>query len=74
LIPYDNASPDKIATSTVDISIVRNPSAPIFTLPSYEVTIPQTYSLGSPVVNVTAYDPDGVSISLLSLWQCLQLL
>ena len=59
---YDSLSPSKVATSTVIITVIRNPSPPQFTLPSYEVTIPETYSLGQTVVNVTAIDPDGVSL------------
>ena len=62
---YDSLSPSKVATSTVIITVIRNPSPPQFTLPSYEVTIPETYSLGQTVVNVTAIDPDGVSLLLI---------
>ncbi|KAK3089813.1 hypothetical protein FSP39_006721 [Pinctada imbricata] len=56
---YDSLSPSKVATATVNIGVIRNPSAPVFQAPSYEVTIPETYSLGVTVVNVTAIDPDG---------------
>lgn len=57
---YDSLSTSRVATSTVSINVIKNPSGPIFTLPAYEVTIPETQSLGSTVVNVTATDQDGV--------------
>lgn len=57
---YDSQSTSRVATSTVSINVIKNPSGPVFTLPAYEVTIPETQSLGSTVVNVTATDRDGV--------------
>lgn len=57
---YDSLSTSRVATSTVSINVIKNPSGPVFTLPAYEVTIPETQSLGSTVVNVTATDRDGV--------------
>ncbi|KAJ8318063.1 hypothetical protein KUTeg_003154 [Tegillarca granosa] len=56
---YDSASPSRVATSSVLITVTRNPSPPAFLQPNYRTTIANTYSLGRVVVNVTAVDPDG---------------
>ena len=64
VIAYDDASPARVATSTVDIVVTRNPSAPIFTSSIYQQTIAETYSLGAIVLTVSASDQDGVRSSL----------
>jgi hypothetical protein len=42
----------------VTISVTRNERAPIFSLPSYTQTIPDTFSLGQMILDVTATDAD----------------
>ncbi|KAL3878042.1 hypothetical protein ACJMK2_035678, partial [Sinanodonta woodiana] len=56
---YDSLSPVKVATATVTINVVFNPSRPIFSLTSYEVTISEYYPLVTSVVQTSAIDSDG---------------
>ena len=65
VIAYDSASPARTATSTVNIQVSRNPSAPVFTRAVYEQTIPETYPLGTAVETVLASDADGVRRAIL---------
>ncbi|XP_041364043.1 protocadherin Fat 4-like [Gigantopelta aegis] len=59
IIAYDDGSPDKTGTATVNILLTRNPSTPVFDQNIYEVTIPAAHSLGATVVEVNAQDQDG---------------
>jgi len=43
----------------------RNPQAPEFNLPSYQVTINEYFPLGNRAVDVEAIDRDGVSVVLI---------
>ena len=61
----DNLRPNQIATATVAINVIRNQNGPIFSLPSYTNTIPETTSVGTVVLNVTARDLD-VNVG----WRC----
>ena len=63
MIAYDSLRPILRDTATVEITIIRNPNPPIFTLPSYSNTIAESTTPGSVVLNVTAVDADvGVSL------------
>lgn len=62
----DNLRPNQVATSTVVISIIRNPNTPQFTLPSYTNTISESTNVGTVVLNVTATDRD-FSVSIFGL-------
>lgn len=59
MVAYDSVYPNNRDTADVTISITRNERSPIFSLPSYEQTIPDTFSLGQRVLDVTATDADG---------------
>ncbi|WAQ95445.1 FAT4-like protein [Mya arenaria] len=56
---YDSLSPRLVATATVTITVSRNPSTPIFALPSYTESINEYYPIGNQLFNITATDPDG---------------
>ena len=60
---YDSAYPLTKDVSTVTITVRRNISPPIFTLPAYTATIPETYGLGIEILQVTATDSDGDRIT-----------
>ena len=62
---YDNLRPLTRTTSTVVITVNRNPSAP--TVQDAFVTIEELIPVFTNIVNVTASDPDGVSF----LFACL---
>ena len=62
LTAYDSFYPNNIGTAQVQINVVRNPSPPVFNLPSYQVTINENFPLGDVVVDVQAADNDGVSL------------
>ena len=63
VIAYDTAYPTNRATSDVIISVARDEFGPVFT-PSatYEITIPETTSIGSQVITVLAVDQDANDI------------
>lgn len=62
----DNLRPNRIATATVPINILRNQNGPRFSLNSYTNTIPETTTAGTVVLDVVATDADvNVSLSLL---------
>lgn len=56
----DNAYPEKFATTTVQVVIKRDNSAPVFDSPNYQVTIQETSSVNStlPIFTVRATDGD----------------
>ena len=56
---YDSADPTRIDTSNVTISVIQNPSGPVFQQDPYRVTVSDNYALGLSVVNTTAIDADG---------------
>ena len=56
---YDSLSPLKVATATVLITVIRNPSTPVFALTAYQTIIPEFTSLGTQIFNISATDPDG---------------
>ena len=62
LVAYDAFYPRNFGIATVTINIIRNPNAPVFSLPSYQVTINENFPLGDVVVDVQASDLDGVSV------------
>ncbi|KAL8559117.1 hypothetical protein ACOMHN_046165 [Nucella lapillus] len=62
VVAYDSASPAKTATATVDIVVSRNPNAPVFRRAVYEVTIAETYPMGTVVEQVFAWDTDGDAV------------
>ncbi|KAL5018737.1 hypothetical protein ScPMuIL_004459 [Solemya velum] len=59
VIAYDTAYPSARATTDVQINVIRDPNAPIF-IPSatYEITIPDSQSIGSSFISVSANDQD----------------
>ncbi|GFN78435.1 protocadherin fat 4, partial [Plakobranchus ocellatus] len=59
VVVFDTGYPNNRATADVTINVVRNPSAPFFSLPQYVATIPDTYQLGRNITQVTAVDSDG---------------
>lgn len=58
---YDSTYPRNPGVCTVRITVIRNPSAPIFRLPAYLETISEYYPIGDVAVDVEASDADGVS-------------
>ena len=60
---YDSYYPYNYGFATVTIFVVRNPSAPQFTLTNYVETINENYLLGEVVVDVQASDLDGVRVA-----------
>lgn len=64
VLAYDPQYPVDFATATVTLSISRNENVPIFSPPTYRVTISETAIIGSSVIRVTASDNDGVCIRL----------
>lgn len=63
----DTAYPFETATATVDITVSRNEGAPVFMNIPYEVTIPESTSVGTCFLNLTAIDSDGVSVLLICM-------
>ena len=61
MIAYDDASPARVATATVPISVTRNPNAPTFVGAPYSTVVPETQNLGARVIQTAAMDIDGVS-------------
>ena len=59
VVAYDSVYPSNRDTADVTISVTRNERAPIFSLPSYSQTIPDTFSLGQSILDVRATDADG---------------
>ena len=59
---YDSLSPSKVATATVVITVIRNPSTPVFGLTAYQTTVSEYLGLGSIIFNITATDPDGDTV------------
>ncbi|XP_074647699.1 protocadherin Fat 4-like [Tubulanus polymorphus] len=55
IIASDNRNPAKTASATARITITRN--SPVFSLPNYAKTLPESQPLGN-VLNVTATDAD----------------
>ena len=68
---YDSVYPANRDTAVVSIRVVRNPSGPVFDLPQYLATIPDTYELGRSILKVTARDQDGVRKQ--NFFSCIQL-
>ena len=66
VIGYDSAYPSNTAMETLTITVNRNPNPPKFPTSFYNVTIPDVFSLVTPIVQVYAADYlDGVlSLSL----------
>ena len=56
---YDSADPSRIDTSNVTISVIQNPSGPVFLQDPYRTTISDKHALGALVMNTTAVDADG---------------
>ena len=57
---YDSIYPDNRATSTVVITVSRNPNAPMFTENSYEKTVDEKVDLGTSIMRISATDADKV--------------
>ena len=68
VIAYDTARPAVRATATVDISVLRNPNAPVWLAPGYSATIRETAVVGQTVVNTTATDRD-VNVRIVSFFK-----
>ena len=60
---YDSSYPDVVDVSDVTISVTRNLNAPVFELPNYQETIPETFALGVQILQVSAVDSDGDSVT-----------
>ena len=58
----DSLSPAKVATATVLITVIRNPSTPVFGLTAYQTTVSEYLSLGTVIFNISATDPDGDTV------------
>ncbi|XP_070182145.1 protocadherin Fat 1-like [Littorina saxatilis] len=56
---HDSAVPDKRTTSTLTISVDRNPNPPVFTLNEYTKNITINTNVGDVVATITATDVDG---------------
>lgn len=65
----DNGIPNRSSTfnAIVTINIIRNENDPFFVNTPYITTIPETTTLGSLVLTVTARDNDNI-VSILFLW------
>ena len=61
----DTFYPYNYGYCNVRINVNRNPQAPEFNLPSYQVTINEYFPLGNRAVDVEAIDRDGVSVVLI---------
>ncbi|WAQ96419.1 CELR3-like protein [Mya arenaria] len=61
-IAYDSANPGQRAQSTLNIRVVRNENAPVYNPSVYRETIADTFTVGQPVVKLTASDADGDGI------------
>ncbi|XP_046579033.1 protocadherin Fat 4-like [Haliotis rubra] len=59
VVVYDSAYPAVRDTAEIGIAVLRNINTPIFTTNTYEVTIPDTYELGTNITQVSASDSDG---------------
>ena len=59
LAAFDSVYPFNAGVARVTINVVRNPNPPVFSLPSYQVTINENFPLGGVVVDVDASDNDG---------------
>ena len=60
VVAYDSVYPDNQATSTVVITVMRNPNAPKFTKDSYRKTVDEKVDLGDSVMRIQATDDDKV--------------
>ncbi|XP_046579035.1 protocadherin Fat 4-like [Haliotis rubra] len=58
VVVYDSAYPAVRDTAEIGIAVLRNINTPIFTTNTYEVTIPDTYELGTNITQVSASDSD----------------
>ena len=63
----DSGNPDKTATTTVTIPIIRNVNAPKFQQDSYEGTINENVDMGTSVIQVAATDADEVIVFVYSV-------
>ncbi|KAK0048619.1 protocadherin Fat 4, partial [Biomphalaria pfeifferi] len=63
VVVYDDARPQLSGTATVSVSVTRNPSSPVFSLPSYNATFHELEPIGYNPVNVSATDADGDTIT-----------
>ena len=58
MIAYDSVYPANVATGTVNIRVLRNPSTPEFQDEKYEKTIDEKMALGDSVITIIATDAD----------------
>ncbi|XP_046579032.1 protocadherin Fat 4-like [Haliotis rubra] len=56
---YDTFYPTNIGYSTVTISVIRNPSGPVFTANEHAKSVLEFTTVGSRIITVTATDADG---------------
>lgn len=63
VITYDSSDPVLQDTSEVTIFVSRNPSVPQWSQAQYSRTVNEEYSLGIPVLNISATDADRVGSS-----------
>lgn len=59
---YDSIDPSKNTLTDVTITVARNVNPPVFDRTTYSTRITELYSMGIPVLNITATDPEGVRI------------
>nr|XP_034314272.1 protocadherin Fat 4 isoform X3 [Crassostrea gigas] len=60
---FDSRDPSKNTLTDVTITVARNVNPPVFDRTTYSTRITELYSMGIPVLNITATDPDGTQIS-----------
>ena len=61
---YDDKVSHQVATTTVLISVTRNPNQPEFQNLPYQVTLQETTLVGTSVYRINATDRDGVSLHI----------
>ncbi|KAH3873281.1 hypothetical protein DPMN_036513 [Dreissena polymorpha] len=57
---YDSFYAYNYGFATVRIIVIRNPNPPVFSLPSYQVTVNENIPLGNVAVDIQATDADQV--------------
>ena len=73
VVGYDSYYPNNKATESITITVNRNPNPPSFTQNSYAVTISDSFPVMNQVTQITAADPDGVSVVQIENVKCLKL-
>ena len=58
----DDARPPQIASTSVVITVIRNPNGPRFRQNYYNVTVAEYTDVQEPVVRITAIDDDSPTV------------